>query len=203
MNSNINNYLKKVHKAIDTIDTQTLAELSEILDKARIEGRNIYVFGNGGSSATASHIAGDFLKGISYQLDKRFKIMCLSDNTPALMAIANDLDYSEIFVEQLKAFVKKDDIVIGISGSGNSSNVVKALEYANEIGAFTVAISGYDGGKIKKIAKHNIHIPVNDMEVVEDIHMMIFHALKQDLILKIKGENYSMGKTYDERIKNN
>ena len=202
MNSNINNYLNKVRKALDTIDTQALADLSEILDKARIEGRNIYIFGNGGSSATASHITGDFLKGISYQLDKRFKIMCLSDNTPALTAIANDLDYADIFVEQLKAFAKKDDIVIGISGSGNSSNVVKALEYANDIEAFTVAISGYKGGKIKEIAKHNIHIPINDMEVVEDIHMMIFHALKQDLIFKIKGENFSMGKTYDERIKN-
>jgi len=201
MNSNLDNYFKKVHKAIELIDKVAVSELSDLLNDARISGKSIFIFGNGGSAATASHIAGDFLKGISYQLDKRFRIICLNDNNPAMMAISNDIDYSEIFIEQLKAFVKENDLVIGISGSGNSMNVVKAMEYANSCGAKTIAISGYKGGKIKEIANHNIHIPVEDMEVVEDIHMMVFHAIKQDLITKIKGKNFSMGKTYDNRIK--
>lgn len=201
MNSNLDNYFKKVHDAIDKIDRVAVAELSDLLNNARIEGKCIYIFGNGGSAATASHITGDFLKGISYQLDKRFRIICLNDNVPAMMAISNDLDYSYVFVEQLKAFVKKGDLAIGISGSGNSLNVVKALEYAKTIDAKTIAVSGFKGGKIKEISDYSIHVPVSDMEVVEDIHMMIFHAIKQDLIAKIKGDNFSMGKTYDERVK--
>lgn len=201
MNSNLDNYFKKVHNAIDKIDRVAVAELSDLLNNARIEGKCIYIFGNGGSAATASHITGDFLKGISYQLDKRFRIICLNDNVPAMMAISNDLDYSYVFVEQLKAFVKKGDLAIGISGSGNSLNVVKALEYAKTIDAKTIAVSGFKGGKIKEISDYSIHVPVSDMEVVEDIHMMIFHAIKQDLIAKIKGDNFSMGKTYDERVK--
>jgi D-sedoheptulose 7-phosphate isomerase len=201
MNSNIINYLKNAQEAIKKIDTKDVSKLSQILLEARNKEKNIFVFGNGGSAATASHIAGDFLKGISYQLDKRFKIICLNDNIPAMMAISNDLDYSEVFIEQLKAFLNKEDVVIGISGSGNSANVVKALEYANEKQAITIAVCGFNGGKIKQIASHSIHIKINDMEIVEDIHMMVFHAIKQDLIYSLKGKNYSMGKTYDERTK--
>jgi D-sedoheptulose 7-phosphate isomerase len=117
------------------------------------------------------------------------------------MAISNDLTYDEIFIEQLKSFLHSGDIVIGISGSGNSTNVVKAMEYARSKGALTVAFCGFKGGKVKDIADLVIHAPVHDMEITEDIHIIIFHAIKQTLMKELKGNNYSMGETYDRRVR--
>jgi D-sedoheptulose 7-phosphate isomerase len=140
------------------------------------------------------------MKGISFGLDKRFKVICLNDNIPAITAISNDLTYDEVFYEQLKTYLRKDDIVIGISGSGNSSNVIKALNYAKELGSTIIAFTGYKGGKIKKIADIMVHSPINDMEITEDIHIIIFHAIKQLINRRIKGEKYSMGARYDKRV---
>ncbi|HCP40324.1 MAG TPA: phosphoheptose isomerase, partial [Cryomorphaceae bacterium] len=164
------------------------------------KGGNIYTMGNGGSGASASHAAGDFLKGASYGLDKRFKMICLNDNLPSMMAIANDIGWESIFVEPLKNFLSEDDLVIGISGSGNSKNVVNALEYANANGATTVAMSGFKGGKISQIATINLHAPVMDMEVTEDVHMVIFNIVKKQIMARLMGDNPSMGDTYDQRI---
>jgi D-sedoheptulose 7-phosphate isomerase len=194
-------YFSRLSETIDKLDIQTIEQLVEFLLRARDHENTVFIFGNGGSAATASHITGDFLKGISYELDKRFRVMCLSDNISGLTAISNDLGYEDIFVEQLKVFLKKDDLVIGISGSGNSMNVVKAMEFARKNGARTVAMCGYKGGKIRELADLVIHVPVNDMEITEDIHIIIFHAVKQVLIKKLKGENYSMGNIYDARVK--
>ncbi|MBT7703780.1 SIS domain-containing protein [Candidatus Peregrinibacteria bacterium] len=119
------------------------------------------------------------MKGASYGLEKRFKAVCLNDNLSALMAVANDISYEEIFVEQLKNFVKEGDVVIGISGSGNSMNVVKALEYGLSVGAQTVAICGFNGGKIKEIADLVVHVAIDDMEVSEDLHLVILHCVKR------------------------
>ena len=143
---------------------------------------------------------GDFLKGASYGLDKRFKMICLNDNLPSMMAIANDIGWESIFVEPLKNFLREDDLVIGISGSGNSKNVVNALEYANAKGATTVAMSGFKGGKISQIATINVHAPVMDMEVTEDVHMVIFNIVKKQMMARLMGDNPSMGDTYDQRI---
>jgi D-sedoheptulose 7-phosphate isomerase len=157
--------------------------------------------GNGGSGASASHAAGDFIKGASYGLEKRFKMICLNDNLPSMMAIANDIGWDDIFVEPLKNFLQPQDLVIGISGSGNSANVVKALEYANAQGATTVAMTGFKGGKIKEIASISVHVPVMDMEVTEDIHMVIFNIVKKEMMARLMGDKPSMGGTYDERVK--
>lgn len=125
--------------------------------------------------------------------------MCLNDNTPAMMAIANDISYDDIFVEQLKNFLRKDDVVIGISGSGNSINVLKAIEYANATGAKTVAICGYKGGKIKDIASLAVHAEINDMEISEDIHnLVITHCVKR--ILTNKLNNTNVGEVYAKRV---
>jgi D-sedoheptulose 7-phosphate isomerase len=194
-------YFSRLSETIDKLDIQVIEQLVELLLRARDRENTVFIFGNGGSAATASHITGDFLKGISYELEKRFRVMCLSDNTSGLTAISNDLGYEDIFVEQLKVFLKKDDLVIGISGSGNSVNVVKAMEFAAGKGARTVALCGYKGGKIRELADLVIHVPINDMEITEDIHIIIFHAVKQVLIKKLKGENYSMGHIYDSRVK--
>jgi D-sedoheptulose 7-phosphate isomerase len=200
-NSELQIYFKKVSETLDHVDTGSIAKLIDLLLKARENERSVFIFGNGGSGATASHVTGDFLKGISYGLDKGFRVQCLNDNIAGLMAISNDLTYEEIFIEQLKIFLHKDDVVIGISGSGNSVNVVKAIEYARVKGANTVAFCGYKGGKIKDIASVVIHAPVQDMEITEDIHIIIFHAIKQAMMKALKGDSFSMGATYDARVK--
>jgi D-sedoheptulose 7-phosphate isomerase len=200
-NSEYSQYFNRLTDTLDRLDLDAIGRLADLLLQTREEGRSIFIFGNGGSGATASHVTGDFLKGVSYQMDKRFRVHCLNDNISGLMAISNDLSYEEIFIEQLKAFLHKDDVVIGISGSGNSANVVKALQYADENGAHTVAFCGFKGGKVKDIARLLIHAPINDMEVTEDVHIIIFHALKQALIHRLKGNDFSMGSVYDERVK--
>ncbi len=200
-NSEFQSYFSRLSDTLKDLNTEPVEKLTELLLDARDKEHTIFIFGNGGSASTASHVTGDFLKGISYELDKRFRVMCLSDNISGLTAISNDLGYDDVFVEQLKVFMKKDDLVIGISGSGNSVNVVKAMEYAVKNGAKTVAMCGFKGGRIKGLADVVIHVPISDMEITEDIHIIIFHAIKQQLIKKLKGDNYSMGSAYDNRVK--
>lgn len=193
-------YIDLVKSTLDALDPKALDALVEAFHTTYEKGGNIYTMGNGGSGASASHAAGDFLKGASYGLDKRFKMICLNDNLPSMMAIANDIGWESIFVEPLKNFLSEDDLVIGISGSGNSKNVVNALEYANANGATTAAMSGFKGGKISEIASINVHAPVMDMEVTEDVHMVIFNIVKKQMMARLMGDNPSMGNTYDQRI---
>lgn len=200
-NSDYTAYFNKVADTLNKLDQDILNNLVKVILDCRDRGNSIYIFGNGGSAATASHVAGDFLKGISYQLEKRFRMICLSDNIPGTSAISNDLTYDEVFIEPLKSYLNKNDVVIGISGSGNSVNVIKAMEYAKTKGAITVALVGYKGGKLKAVADIVVHVPVDDMEVAEDIHLIIFHAIKQNIIRRLKGDKYTMGFNYDQRIK--
>ena len=193
-------YIDLVKSTLDALDPKALGALVEAFHTTYEKGGNIYTMGNGGSGASASHAAGDFLKGASYGLDKRFRMICLNDNLPSMMAIANDIGWESIFVEPLKNFLSPDDLVIGISGSGNSKNVVNAIEYANAQGATTVAMSGFKGGKISEIATINVHAPVMDMEVTEDVHMVIFNIVKKQMMARLMGDNPSMGDTYDQRI---
>ena len=193
-------YIDLVKSTLDALDPKALGALVEAFHTTYEKGGNIYTMGNGGSGASASHAAGDFLKGASYGLDKRFRMICLNDNLPSMMAIANDIGWESIFVEPLKNFLSPSDLVIGISGSGNSKNVVNALEYANAQGATTVAMSGFKGGKISEIATINVHAPVMDMEVTEDVHMVIFNIVKKQMMARLMGDNPSMGDTYDQRI---
>jgi len=193
-------YIDLVKSTLDALDPKALEALVEAFHTTYEKGGNIYTMGNGGSGASASHAAGDFLKGASYGLDKRFRMICLNDNLPSMMAIANDIGWESIFVEPLKNFLSPNDLVIGISGSGNSKNVVNALEYANAQGSTTVAMSGFKGGKISEIATINVHAPVMDMEVTEDVHMVIFNIVKKQMMARLMGDNPSMGDTYDQRI---
>ena len=193
-------YIELVKSTLDALDAKALESLVDAFHSTYEKGGNIYTMGNGGSGASASHAAGDFLKGASYGLDKRFKMICLNDNLPSMMAIANDIGWESIFVEPLKNFLSTKDLVIGISGSGNSKNVVNAIEYANEQGATTVAMSGFKGGKISQIATIDVHAPVMDMEVTEDVHMVIFNIVKKQMMARLMGDNPSMGDTYDQRV---
>jgi Phosphoheptose isomerase len=171
----IEGYLSVLQKQLRALDREQLANFLDVLARARDQGHRIFVMGNGGSAATASHFVCDFNKGLSYQRGKKFQFICLNDNIPTVMAYANDVGFEDIFVEQLKNFFSPGDLVIGISGSGNSRNVLKALEYARANGGVTLALVGYDGGALKKIAEHCVHVQINDMQIVEDIHMMLDH----------------------------
>ena len=174
-------YLSQLKNTIDLLSVESINELMKILVKAKNENKTIFIMGNGGSASTASHFVCDFNKGLSFEGQKRFKVFCLNDNIPSMMAYANDLSYEEIFVGQLQNFFNEGDIVIGISGSGNSKNVISAINYANEKGGITIGLTGYDGGKLFKIAKHNVNIPINDMQITEDLHMVLDHCMMKVL----------------------
>ena len=177
----ISDYFSRLKNAVNKVSIEDLNILINVLVESRESGRTIFIMGNGGSAATASHFVCDFNKGVSVENEKKFKFICLNDNIPSLMAYANDLSFEDIFVQQLKNYFVKCDVVIGISGSGNSMNVVKALEYANNNGGITVGLTGYNGGKIKKLAKYNVHTPVDDMQITEDLHMILNHCMMQIL----------------------
>lgn len=174
-------YFEKEKAALDAVSKDDLNTLMNVLVQAKDEGKTIFIMGNGGSAATASHYVCDFNKGISLGKNKKFKFFCLNDNVPTMMAYANDLSYNDVFVGPLKNFMQEGDIVIGISGSGNSENVVKAIKYANENGGVSVGITGYSGGIIKKLSKYNVHVPIDDMQITEDLHMVLDHCMMKIL----------------------
>ena len=174
-------YCQDLKHALDAIPADAAERFLQILENAYQEGRQVFIMGNGGSGATASHAAGDLVKGVSYGREKRFRVMSLNDNMATVTAYANDVSYADAFLEQLKNFLRSGDVVIGISGSGNSLSVLKAVEYANQQGAITVGLCGFNGGKLAKLAQVPVHVPVNDMQKVEDIHMMLFHVAMQVL----------------------
>jgi D-sedoheptulose 7-phosphate isomerase len=172
-------YAKELHEAIRSLDDEACGEFARnVLDALRTR-RRIYVCGNGGSAANASHFAGDTAKTLRDGKGNTLLISCLSDNQACMMAIANDLEYSEIFRHQLEGVLEKRDILVAISGSGNSPNILRAVDYANTVGALTVGLCGFNGGRLKEMAKLPLHVKCNNMEVVEDVHLSILHYVKR------------------------
>jgi D-sedoheptulose 7-phosphate isomerase len=163
--------------AIETIDLSKVSEAIQILSQARAEGKQVFVCGNGGSASSASHFACDMVKGASYGRDVRFRIMALTDSLPTITAYANDVGYECIFAEQLKNFAQPGDVLIAISGSGNSPNVLRAVEYANGAGCRTIALSGRNGGKLGPLAHLNIQASNPHMGRIEDVHMIVLHMI--------------------------
>jgi D-sedoheptulose 7-phosphate isomerase len=170
-------YRSRLNNALDRIDTEKVAIAIDWLKQARDENRHIFVCGNGGSASTASHFACDIVKGASYRQEKRFRIMALVDSLPTMTAYSNDVSYDCVFVEQLRNFAEPGDVVMALSGSGNSANVVRALEYANSIGCRTIALSGRDGGKLGPLGQLNIHVEEPHMGRIEDAHMVVCHMI--------------------------
>jgi D-sedoheptulose 7-phosphate isomerase len=170
-------YQAETIKAIQSIDLEKVSQVIQILAEARDQGRHIFVCGNGGSASTASHFVCDMVKGASFNREPRFRIMSLVESVPTLTAYSNDVDYACVFVEQLKNFAGRDDVLIAISGSGNSPNVLRAVEYANSIGCMTIAFSGRDGGKLGPLAQLNIQVPTPHMGRIEDGHMVALHMI--------------------------
>ena len=173
----ISNYIDVEKEVLDALSTDDISEVMNVLENARLSQKRIFICGNGGSASTAAHLECDFNKGISYNQDIKYDIECISDNMPMMMAIANDIGYENVFVVPLKNKLKKGDIVIGISGSGNSENIVRALEYANTLGADTIAFTGYSGGRLKEISKYNVHVAIDNMQIVEDVHLILNHMM--------------------------
>ena len=157
------------------------AEISSLLATARRSKKRIYIMGNGGSSSTAAHMTSDLNKGANRDDTPRFRAMALSDNTPLLTAWANDSSYEDIFLEQLRDVLEPGDIVIGISGSGNSPNVLRAIDYANSVGATSIGLTGFDGGELAKIANISYVVPSECMQQIEDIHLIIEHMITMNL----------------------
>ncbi|MFH0259617.1 SIS domain-containing protein [Vibrio barjaei] len=181
--------LKYVHELkahLDAIDTEIVAQIVEEIEKVSKAGSKFYVIGNGGSSATASHWANDFAIGLKRRGILTIDMVSLGDNAAVTSAIANDIGYENIFYMQLKDVLKPEDVILAISCSGNSPNIVTAVEYAKKVGSTVIGASGFDGGKLKQLSDIKFHVDTQKDEygLVEDIHMILDHIIYSYYIQK-------------------
>jgi D-sedoheptulose 7-phosphate isomerase len=170
-------YQREVLKAVGSIPLDKVNVAIEWFREARASGRQIFVCGNGGSAANASHFACEVLKGASYGKAARFRILALTDSMPTVTAYSNDVGYEVAFAEQLKNFAQPGDIVVGLSGSGNSMSVVRAIEYANSIGCRTLVLTGYDGGKLARLGQLSIHVAAPHIGHSEEAQLVVLHMI--------------------------
>jgi D-sedoheptulose 7-phosphate isomerase len=182
----LSDYCEGLKGALDAVPLEPFEEFVRLLENAFHEEHQVFIMGNGGSGSTASHFACDINKGVSFGLEKRFRVICLNDNVATLMAYANDVSYEQVFVEPLKNFLRAADLVIGMSASGNSPNVLRAVEFANSRGAHTIGLSGFDGGKLGRVARTSLVVPVNDMQKAEDVHFILLHVVMQILCERLR-----------------
>ncbi|RPG17997.1 MAG: SIS domain-containing protein [Pelagibacteraceae bacterium TMED124] len=180
MNPKFKNYIKHLNHALNGINANDIDKLKNLFLKKMDGNGEIIVIGNGGSAANAHHIVGDYTKTFALY-NKKLRISCPADNGCYLSAVSNDLDFSEAYEILVSSRINKEDLLIFLSGSGNSSNLVKAALAAKEKSVETVSITAYNGGYLKKISTHHIHVPVDDMEMAEDAQLVIFHFVKQAL----------------------
>ena len=182
-------YLGYLTKVIQNINTDAIGEFIKLLLAARDRGVTIFFIGNGGSAATASHFANDLSIGTN-SYEKPFRALSLTDNLAVITAIGNDFGYEEIFSRQLNVLGKKGDVLVGISASGNSPNLIHAFDYAKTVGIQTIAITAFDGGKMKHIADHSVHIPTGPKEYgpSEDAHMILDHLIGAYLMRLVSSE---------------
>jgi len=172
-------YFELHQQVLSSLPFEAIEQAAEKLLDSYELGRTVFLFGNGGSAALASHFACDLAKGTVRQgsAGQRFRMMALTDNVPLITAWANDSSYDAIFAEQLQNFVAPGDVALAISGSGNSPNVLRALEVARTAGACTIGLTGFQGGKMKELCDHCIVVPSDNMQVIEDFHVSVSHAL--------------------------
>jgi len=179
MHNFIEQYINKLTKLLSSIDKNTIEDIVTLLEKTIENKSTIYIIGNGGSAATASHMVNDFGVGLKRRAIRNFKVISLADNTPVCSAIANDIGYENIFYMQLKDNLKKDDLIIAISCSGNSQNIIKAIKYTKEVGSSIIGLTGFDGGELKKLSDICFHVDTQAGEygLVEDMHMILDHII--------------------------
>lgn len=174
-------YMHRVAELARSIDPKSIRQVSEILLEAMRQGRQVFTFGNGGSAATASHFAVDLGKGLEGSGGARLRAHCLADAVPMMTAWANDTDYSRIFAEQVVNFVQRGDVVVAISGSGNSPNVLRGVEAAATRGALTIGLTGFKGGRLKDLVDVCVIVPSDNMQHIEDLHMVLAHVIYTDM----------------------
>lgn len=189
-------YINRLKNLLDNIDLHVVDEIIHKLEILHRKNAKLYIIGNGGSAATASHMANDFSVGLKLRDIRNFNVESLSDNSSVCTAIANDIGYENIFYAQIKNQIKKDDLLIAISCSGNSENIVKAVKYAQSVGTIVIGMTGFNGGKLKELADVKFHIDTNKGEygLVEDAHMILDHII-YSYYISLKPEtksNYTM-----------
>ncbi len=172
-------YIARLKSALDVIPPEPLQSLAEALILAWREERQVFIFGNGGSAGNAIHLANDFLYGISREVGHALRVTALPANSAVLTCLANDEGYDGIFFRQLAVLAKKGDVAIALSGSGNSPNILKALEYCSQNSITSYAVLGYTGGMAKALADYAVHVPVNDMQISEDLQLVVGHLMMQ------------------------
>jgi D-sedoheptulose 7-phosphate isomerase len=170
-------YFGCLQGTIKKLSVGPIEQVKDCLLNAYQHGRMVFLFGNGGSAALASHFACDLGKGTAGHNRKGFRVLALTDNVPTMTAWANDSKYEDIFAEPLSNFVKAGDVAFAISGSGNSPNVLRALRVARDAGAITLGLTGFQGGKIRELCDTCIIVPSDNMQIIEDVHLSIAHAL--------------------------
>ena len=170
-------YFGHLSGTVERLPFAAIDEVAAVLLKAYETDRAVHTLGNGGSAALASHFACDLGKGTANINGKRFRVLALTDNVPLMTAWANDSKYEDIFAEQLLNFVQPKDVVLAISGSGNSRNVIRALEVARASGGITVGLTGYEGGMMRDLCDYCVIIPSDNMQIIEDLHLCVAHAL--------------------------
>ena len=181
-------YLENVKTLLDAVDLAQIEELTDALLTAWRHNRRVLLMGNGGSGSTVSHIVNDMQKNVGLESGKPVRALCLSDCAPLMMAWANDTSWENIFAPQVECWAEPGDVVIGVSGSGNSMNVINAIAAANKIGAVTFGLAGYGGGKLKETAQNCLVVPSDNMQRIEDVHMVILHLVFSALLERARAE---------------
>lgn len=180
-------YLRRVAEVFESLNLKQTEGLADDIYAAYQTGRFVFICGNGGSGSNSSHFCEDLGKSTLDRKDftndavKRLKVLSLTDNTPYILAWGNDEGFDRVFVEQLKNFASPGDVLVAISGSGNSPNILNAVEWANRHGVVTWGITGYSGGKLQALAQKNLHVPLDDMGIVECVHLTAFHWILNDI----------------------
>jgi D-sedoheptulose 7-phosphate isomerase len=185
-------FLARVGAELGRVDVAQIEKLADLIHACWQEGRFVFICGNGGSGSNASHFCEDIGKGtlklpadLSNDAKKRFRVLSLTDNTPYILAWGNDEGFDRVFVEQLRNLASPGDLLIAISGSGNSKNVLAAVEWANRNGLSTFGCTGFSGGKLRELAQKTLHVPLDDMGIVETLHLAAFHWVVDDLHRRI------------------
>ncbi len=182
----VGRYLDDVKRLCDAIDSQEVTALVDALLEAWQNGRRVLFMGNGGSSSSVSHIVNDMQKNLALEAGKPLRALCLSDNTALLMAWANDTEWNNIFAPQVECWAESGDVVIGVSGSGNSMNVINGIMAANNAGAKTFGMAGMGGGKLKTVAHQCMVVLSDNMQRIEDVHMILLHLAFASLLDRAK-----------------
>ena len=186
----IKKYIELEIETLNKLDVEAISRAITLLEETWDAEGTVYVMGNGGSAATAAHYQNDFNKGISEHVEKKFRFQCLNDNVPTVMAIANDIGFDEVFRFQLLNKLQQKDIVLALSASGNSQNVINAVTYAKKCGCKVIGLTGYTGGILAGLSDVSLNVPVMSMQVTEDIHMVLDHLMMSIFYSKLCGKNH-------------